>query len=75
MSFKCFFLFLALMAVLFSGAEPFKQFGRGSSKEHSCDIILKSVHCSRRRCHLKVFLLLALAAVLFSGAEPFKQFW
>ena len=28
--------------------------------EHFCEIILKSVHWSRRRCHLKVFLFLAL---------------
>ena len=38
-------------------------------KEHFCEIILKSVHWSRRRSHLKVFLFLALASILFSGAE------
>ena len=34
----------------------FSNFGRGSPKEHFCEISLKSVHLSRRRCHLKVFL-------------------
>ena len=33
----------------------FSNFGRGSPKEHICGIILKSVHWSRKRCHLKVF--------------------
>ena len=49
------FLFLALAAILFSGAEPFWHFGKGSSKEHSCKIILFSAHWPRRRCHLKGF--------------------
>ena len=41
---------------LFSGAEPFKHLtGRGSSKEHSCEIILKLAHWPKRRCHLKGF--------------------
>ena len=44
-------------------------FDRGPPKEHFCEIILKSVHWSQRRSHLKVFLFLALAAILFSGAE------
>ena len=35
------------------------------------EIILKSSHCSRGKCHLKVFLFLALAANLFSGVEQF----
>ena len=50
-------------------------FGRGSSKEHSCEIISKSIQWPRRRCHFKVFLCLALAAILFSRAELFRQFW
>ena len=71
-------VFLALAAILFRRAEPFFcRFGRGSLKEHFCEIILKSGHWSRKRCHLKVFffLFLALTSILFSGAEPFKQFW
>ena len=30
-------------------------FGKGSSKEHSCGIILKSAHWPRRRCGLNGF--------------------
>ena len=46
----------------------FSNFGKGSTKQHFCEIILKSVHGSRRRCHLNVFLFLDLTAILFSGA-------
>ena len=43
MLFKCFFcLFLVLMVVSFSGADPLWQFGKGSSKKHFCEIVLKS---------------------------------
>ena len=43
MLFKCFFfLFLVLMGVLFSGVDPQWHFGRGSSKKHFCEILLKS---------------------------------
>ena len=31
----------------------FINFGRGSPKEHFCEIILKSGHWPKRRCHLK----------------------
>ena len=34
----------------------FSTFGRGSPKEYFCEIILKSVHWSSRRCHLQVFI-------------------
>ena len=43
MSFKS-FLFFALVAILFSGAEQLSNFERGSPKEHFCEIILKSGH-------------------------------
>ena len=33
----------------------FNNFGRGSPKEHFCEIILKSGHWPMRKCHLKVF--------------------
>ena len=49
-------------------------FGRGSPKESSSKIILKSMHPLRRRSHLKVFLFLAMAAILFNGVERFGQF-
>ena len=66
------FLFFALMAILFSGADHFSNFSRESSKEHFCEIILKSADWPGRRCRLKVFFLfLALKAILFSEAEPF----
>ena len=70
MSFKG-FLFFALVAILFSGTEQLSNFDRGSPKEHFCEIILKSGHWPRRRCHLKVFLFLALVAILFNAAERF----
>ena len=70
------FLFLALAAILFNGADSMSNFGRYSPKEHSCIIFvfLKSMHWLRRS-HLKVFLFLALAAILFNGAEQVEQFW
>ena len=37
--------------------------------KHFCEISLKSVYWSRRRCHLKVFSILALAAISFSGEK------
>ena len=33
----------------------FSNFGKGSSKEHSCEIILKSAHWPRRKCGLNGF--------------------
>ena len=50
-------------------------FGRGLPKEHSCEIISKSVYpFSRSRLKL-FFLFIALAAILFNGAKRFEQFW
>ena len=72
---KSLFLFIALVAILFNVAERLSNFGRGSSKEHSCEIISKSIHWFRRRNRLKVFLFLALVAILFNEAERFEQFW
>ena len=45
------FLFIALAAILFNGAEPF---GGGLAKEYFCGIISKSVHLFSRSC-LKPF--------------------
>ena len=56
------------------GQNHFENFGRGSPKEHFCEIILKSGNWPRKRCRLKVFLFLALAVILFIGVEPFYQF-
>ena len=47
MSFKD-FLFLALAAFFSVERNDFSHFGRGSPKEHFCEIILKSGHWSRR---------------------------
>ena len=52
----------------------FSNFGRGSRKNNFCEIILKSGHWSRRRCHFKVFLFLAVAAILFGVAEQLSNF-
>ena len=62
------FLFLALAATLFSRVEQFEQC---FSKEHFCEIILKSANWPWRRCRFMSFLFLALVAILFSRAEPF----
>ena len=70
-----FFLFLALAAILFTEEELWSNFGGGSPKEHSCEIITKSVKPFWRRTLLKVFLVLALMAPLFNEAELFKKFW
>ena len=61
----CFYLFCTAEWKHFSNS------GRGSSKEHFCEIFLKKKSHLPRRCGLKVFLFLALVAILFSGAEPF----
>ena len=66
------FLFFALAAILFNGAELLSNFGRQSPKEHSCEIISKSV---KRFSRKSIFLFIALAAILFNVAEFFEQFW
>ena len=43
----------------------------GHSRHISVKLFLKSVHWSKRRCHLKVFPFLVMVAILFSGVEPF----
>ena len=48
--------------------------GRGSPKEHFCEIIMILGHWPARRCCLKVFLFLALVVILFSGAKGFINF-
>ena len=58
---------------MFSGAEPFVQFGRGYHEEQFCEIIL-NLDQWFGRWRLKDFLSRALAAVMFSVAEPFTGF-
>ena len=50
-----FFLFLAPTAICSAVQNHFSKTDRGSSKEHSCEIILKSIRWPRRRCCLKGF--------------------
>ena len=69
MSFKVvvFFLYFMLWWRICSAEwNNFNNFGRGSPKEHFCEIILKSFLWSRRGYLLKVFLFLALVAILCS---------
>ena len=51
-------------------------FGRGSPKEHSCEMISKSIKLFSRRSRLKVFsLLLSLVAIMLNRVEQFEQCW
>ena len=50
-----FFLFIALVAILFHRVDRLSNIGGGSPEENSCIIILKSIHWLRRRSPLKVF--------------------
>ena len=49
------FLFLALTAICSAKQNHFSKTGRGSSKKHSCEIILESANWPRRRCSLNGF--------------------
>ena len=49
-------------------------FGRGSPKEHSCEIISKSATDLAEEVVKSIFLFIALAAILFNVAEIFEQF-
>ena len=42
--------------------------------KHFCEIILKSVYWSRRRCHLKVFLFLALGPFRSAEKNDFSNY-
>ena len=55
MSYYKFFYFMLWRPFCSAEQNHFSNFGRGSSKEHSCEIILKSAHWPGRRCRLKVF--------------------
>ena len=55
MSFYEFFYFYLWRPFCSAEQNHFSNFGKGSSKEHSCEIILKSAHWPRRRCGLNVF--------------------
>ena len=72
-------LFSALADILFNEGGWFEwndlsNFLRGLPKEHSCEIIIKSVYRLSRSC-LKLFLFIALVAILFNRVKRFEQFW
>ena len=72
MSFKGFSTFSFGGHFFSAERKHFNKFGRGSPKDHFCEIILKSSHWPRRKCRLFLFFLfLVLVAILCSGAEPF----
>ena len=52
----------------------FSNFGRGSSKEHSCEIILKSAHWPWGDVILQVFLFLPLVAICSGERNHFSNF-
>ena len=64
---------------IFSSGGHFVQWGgtilailvEGHPRDISVKLFLKSVHLSRRRCHLSFFSIFSSS----SGAEPLKQFW
>ena len=51
------YLFLALVAILFSQADGQSNFGRDHHEEHFCENILNLDQWFRRRCLLKIFLI------------------
>ena len=58
------FLYLALVAILFSQAEPSGQFGSGQHEDHFCEIILILDQCLRR-FHLKIFFIYSSAHAFY----------
>ena len=56
---------------MFTGAEPFCDFGRESLKEHLCE----NIGLGGDVLNLFFLSILALVAILISGAGPLKQFW
>ena len=76
MLFKVLFLFLAPTAILLSRAETFKQFWYRdvSSKEHFCEIILKSAYQPWWRCRFTGFSLFSSGGkYVEQGSEKLHQ--
>ena len=71
------FLFLQLRRTSCSTERNgLSNFGRGSPKVYSCEIISKSVQNDLAEEAVKsLFLFIVLAAILFNVAESFEQFW
>ena len=57
------------MTVLFSGADPLWQFGRGSSKKHFCEIVLKSAFLALEEMLFNCFFVFFLLWWPFCSAE------
>ena len=65
------FLFLALVAILFSGANLYVNFGRGHHQKHLCGIILNRNRCLR----IEDISIFSSDGDLFNTAEePFVNF-
>ena len=64
---KLFFLFLALVVMLFNGANGLSKFTGRTPKEHSCDIVSKSNHWFSRRGRFK------LLSIYSSGGHLVQQ--
>ena len=69
-----YFLFIALVAILFNGAERFQQFVRQSPKEIFLYNYFKIEALIKEEKSFKGFSILALAAILINGAEQFEKF-
>ena len=71
MSFKGFYKFSALLAILFSGAKLFFAIFRGLSKKYFREIIFKSADWPRRRCCLNGFPIFSADGHLFHKSRFF----
>ena len=67
MSFKGFSTFSFGGHFFSAERKHFNKFGRGSPKDHFCEMILKSSHWPRRRCRLFLFF------SIFSSGGHFVQ--
>ena len=66
---KTFFYFKLWQPFFSAEQNHFSNFGRGSPKEHSCEIISKSGYWSRKRCHLKLFVIFSSDGQLHSSGQ------
>ena len=60
---KIFFYFKLCWPFCLGEQNYFSNLGKGSPEKHFYEIISKSGHWSRRRCHSNVFLFVALVAI------------
>ena len=70
------FLFLALVAILFNGAERFRAILVDSHLRNIPVKLFQNLSTDLAEEVVKsLFLVIALAAILFNLAESFEQFW